>query len=90
MVRVLVYMLSGLIGLAIIGAGGAAFMLWRYGRDLPDYTQLARYEPPTVTRVHAGDGRMITEYATERRVFVPYAAIPKHVVEAFVASEDQN
>src|SRR3546814_13445475 len=40
--------------------------------------------------VHAGDGRLITEYAIERRVFVPYSAIPRHVIEAFVAAEDQN
>src|SRR3546814_6743040 len=43
-----------------------------------------------MTRVHAGDGRLITEYAIERRVFVPYSAIPRHVIEAFVAAEDQN
>src|SRR3546814_8972526 len=60
------------------------------GRDLPDYKQLASYEPPMMTRVHAGDGRLITEYAIERRVFVPYSAIPRHVIEAFVAAEDQN
>ena len=45
--------------------------VWYFGRDLPDYQQLADYQPPIVTRVHAGDGRLLAEYATEKRVFVP-------------------
>lgn len=64
--------------------------LWHYGRDLPDYKQLANYEPPTVTRIHAGDGRLIAEYARERRVFVPIEAMPRQLVQAFIAAEDQN
>lgn len=61
-----------------------------FGRGLPDYQQLADYEPPTVTRFHAGDGRLLTEYAVEKRVFVPVSAIPKRVVKAFLAAEDKN
>ena len=65
-------------------------MFYHYGRDLPDYKQLADYDPPTVTRVHAGDGRLLVEYATENRVFVPVRAIPRRVVNAFLAAEDKN
>ncbi|MEX2616504.1 MAG: penicillin-binding protein 1A [Alphaproteobacteria bacterium] len=79
----------GLFGAALAG-GGAVYALWHYGRALPDYKQLADYAPPTVTRLHAGDGRLIAEYATERRVFVPVAAMPRLVVNAFIAAEDQN
>src|SRR3546814_9313141 len=57
---------------------------------LPDYGPLADYEPPTWTRVHAGDGRLLAEYATEKRVFVPMEAIPRRVVNAFLSAEDQN
>ena len=59
-------------------------------KGLPEYKQLVDYEPPTATRVHAGDGRLIAEYATENRVFVPIKSIPKRVVQAFVSAEDQN
>ena len=59
-------------------------------QDLPDYEQLAEYEPPIMSRMHAGDGLLIAEYAFERRVFVPIEAIPPHVVEAFLAAEDAN
>ena len=82
--------LSLIVVLTAAGAGGAAYILYRYGRDLQDYKQLADYEPAMMTRVHAGDGHLIAEYAKERRVFVPVAAMPRRVVNAFVAAEDQN
>ena len=86
--------LAGLAGLGVLGAiavaGVILYSLWHYGPTLPDYKQLADYEPPTATRVHAGDGRLIAEYATENRVFVPITSIPKRVKDAFVAAEDQN
>src|SRR6185312_2452003 len=47
-------------------------------------------EPPITTRVHGGDGRLLAEYAAERRIFVPIAAIPKRVIHAFLSAEDKN
>src|SRR5207249_5071023 len=79
-----------LVLLAIAGGGVVGLTIWYFGRDLPNYQQLAHYEPPITTRVHAGDGRLLAEYSTERRVFVPIQAIPKLVVSAFLAAEDKN
>jgi penicillin-binding protein 1A len=76
--------------LAIIGGGFAGLTIWYFGRDLPDYQQLANYQPPITTRVLAGDGRLLAEYATEHRVFVPIDVIPKRVIAAFLAAEDKN
>lgn len=76
--------------LSIAGGAAVAFVLWRYGIGLPDYSQLANYEPAITTRVHAGDGRLITEFAREKRLYVPYETIPKLVINAFVSAEDQN
>jgi len=58
--------------------------------DLPDVDTLKEYTPSVMTRVHAGDGKLITEYAIEHRVFVPHEAIPKDLQHAFVAAEDQR
>jgi len=66
------------------------YILYSYGRDLPDYKQLANYEPPVVSRVYAGDGSLIKEYAREKRLFVPISAIPPKVIQAFLSAEDQN
>ena len=62
----------------------------RFDRDLPGYQQLAHYQPPIMTRVYAGDGRLLAEFAAERRVFVPIDAMPKRVVDAFLSAEDRN
>jgi penicillin-binding protein 1A len=83
-------LLASLVVLAIIGAGAGLYLLHRYGRDLPDYRQLADYQPPTVTRIHAGDGRLMAEYAHEKRIFVPVEAIPRRLIQAFLAAEDKN
>lgn len=90
MIRALLTLL-GLVAL-FAGAGGAAVVvgLFYFGRGLPDYRQLAVYEPPVMTRVYAGDGRLMAEYAVEKRVFVPVGAIPKRVVQAFLSAEDKN
>ena len=85
-----IFLVGTTLFFAVVGVTGAVVGLWHYGRDLPDYKQLADYEPPTVTRIHAGDGRLIAEYARERRVFVPIEAMPRHLVQAFIAAEDQN
>lgn len=75
---------------AVVGGGVLLWALDRLARDLPEHERLARYEPPTATRLYAGDGRLLAEYAREKRVFVPIEAIPARVVQAFVAAEDQH
>lgn len=79
----------GFIGV-FVGAIGVFYLVFHYSKDLPDYSQLAKYEPPTVTRLYASDGRMMEEYAKEKRLFVPIEAIPKRLVYAFIAAEDKN
>ncbi|MCR4377916.1 MAG: penicillin-binding protein 1A [Rhodospirillales bacterium] len=83
-----------LLGLTVLGGGLAAgavlYAFWHFGRDLPDFQQLAVYEPPVMTRIHAGDGRLLAEYATEKRVFVPIRAMPRQVINAVLSAEDKN
>lgn len=74
----------------IIGAIAGFLVFEHYAKDLPDYSALATYDPPTVTRLYAGDGRLLAEYATEKRVFVPLSAMPRRVINAFISAEDKN
>ncbi len=76
--------------LFIVGVAGAAGLLWHFSRDLPDYSQLQDYEPAVMTRVHASDGALLAEYARERRLYIPIQAVPKLVINAFIAAEDKN
>ena len=90
MVKLVRFLFVCAVILAIAGAGFVGITIWYFGRDLPDYQQLANFQPPITTRVQAGDGRLLAEYATERRVFVPIQAIPKPVINAFISAEDKN
>ncbi|MEQ9643788.1 MAG: penicillin-binding protein 1A [Alphaproteobacteria bacterium] len=90
MLRFIGISLSLLMLAGIIGGAVAAFVLWSYARELPDYRQLAVYEPPVMSRVHAADGTLIAEYARERRLFVPIETMPKVVIDAFLSAEDKT
>ena len=76
--------------LFVVGVAAAAGLLWHFSKDLPDYSQLQDYEPPVMTRVHAADGSLVAEYARERRLYIPIQAVPKMVINAFLAAEDKN
>ncbi|MGR3466692.1 MAG: transglycosylase domain-containing protein, partial [Shimia sp.] len=70
-----------------IGIGG---IFWMYGRDLPSTADLASYTPKTISRIYSGEGRIIDEFATERRLFAPADEIPPLVKAAFISAEDKN
>lgn len=77
-----------LVGL--LGAAVAGYVVWHYSQDLPDHAQLAKYEPPVTTRVHAADGTLLAEYARERRLYLPIQAMPKLLIAAYISAEDKN
>ncbi len=79
----------GMLGL-MVAVGGAVYAISYYSKDLPDYSQLKDYKPPVVTRVYAGDGRLVSEFAKQKRVFVPVEEVPDILKQAFIAAEDQN
>ncbi|MGB3864011.1 MAG: penicillin-binding protein 1A [Xanthobacteraceae bacterium] len=74
----------------LVGVAAAAGLIWHFSKDLPDYSQLQNYEPPVMTRVHASDGSLVAEYSRERRLYLPIQAVPKLVINAFLAAEDKN
>jgi penicillin-binding protein 1A len=76
--------------LFVVGGAVAGYFVWKFSQDLPDYSQLQNYEPPVMTRVHAGDGSLVAEYAKERRLYLPIQNIPKLVLDAFISAEDKN
>lgn len=75
---------------ALFAGVGLLIVIWSYGKTLPDYQQLKTYEPKITTRFYAGDGRILAEYANEKRFFIPMSAIPPELAEAFISAEDKN
>jgi len=72
---------------AALTVGGIFYM---YSRDLPSHESLAQYTPPTISRIYSGEGRIIDEFAQERRLFVAGEDIPDLIKHAFVSAEDKN
>ncbi|MDD9977917.1 MAG: PBP1A family penicillin-binding protein [Boseongicola sp.] len=77
------------LGLVMVAIGvGAIF--FAYGKDLPDHESLADYLPPTISRIYSTEGRIIDEFAEERRIYAPAEEIPDLVKHAFISAEDKN
>ena len=75
-------MFAGVCFLAVAGFIIAAL------QGLPSLADLEDYQPPVTSRVYAGNGALVAEFAREQRVFVPIEEIPDHVKNAFIAVED--
>ncbi len=92
--RFLYYTFLALVSLGFLGliaaVAGLIYIFSYFGHDLPDYSQLKDYKPPVVSRLYAGDGRLMEEYAEEKRIFIPIEEIPPVVKYAFIAAEDKN
>ncbi|MBR2575572.1 MAG: PBP1A family penicillin-binding protein [Loktanella sp.] len=80
------FLMMGLV-MAALGLGGVIFL---YGRDLPSYETLSQYTPKTISRIYSREGRIIDEFAVERRLFTPAEDIPDLVKQAFISAEDKN
>lgn len=65
-------------------------LFYFFGHDLPDYTQLKKYDPPVLTRLFSKEGDVFAEYAIEKRIFVPIESIPDHVIKTFLVVEDEH
>ena len=64
--------------------------LWYFSIGLPDYKKLSNYQPPISSRVYSENGKLIAEYALQKRLFVPYDSIPDKVINSFLSAEDKN
>ncbi len=94
MLRFLVSSLGGIFSWIVTGIFFAVLTIgavfWIYSRDLPDHEYLAQYTPKTISRIYSGEGRLMDEFATERRIYAPIEDIPDLVKHAFISAEDKN
>ena len=90
MLKLLSYLASMALFFLIILIIGLTYGMTKINITIPDYRQLETYEPPVTTRLFAGDGQVMMEYAAEKRLFVPIEKIPDKVKHAFIAAEDKH
>ena len=88
--KIFTFIFTSLFFVSILLLGAFFYILWHFGKGLPDYRQLSKYEPSVVTRVHAANGALLKEYSVQQRVFVPIDVIPKIIISAFLSAEDKH
>ena len=65
-------------------------VLWAFSNNLPDYKFLKNYKPPVSSKVYSGEGELVSDFSSEKRIFIPYKAIPNKVINSFLSAEDKN
>ena len=65
-------------------------ILWTFSNNIPDYKFLKNYKPPVSSKVYSGNGELVADFSKEKRIFIPFSAIPKKVINAFLSAEDKN
>lgn len=90
MFKIFSILASAALFFAVLVLVGLIVFMGRINKELPDYHQLADYEPAVTTRLYAGDGQLLMEYAAEKRLFVPVDKIPLRVKQAFISAEDKH
>ncbi len=83
-------LIIGLISVSFLLVISVISILWVFSNELPDYKFLKNYKPSVSSKVYSGNGELVSDFSQEKRIFVPYDAIPKKLINAFLSSEDKN
>ena len=65
-------------------------ILWSFSNSIPDYKFLKNYKPPVSSKMYSGNGELVADFSREKRIFIPYSAIPTNVINSFLSAEDKN
>ena len=84
--NILILLLSFSLLIVIVIFG----ILWTFSNNIPDYKFLKNYKPPVSSKMYSGNGDLVADFSKEKRIFVPYDAIPKKVIYSFLSAEDKN
>jgi len=79
-----------ILSLGLLSAFIIIAVLWAFSNNLPDYKFLKSYKPAVSSKVYSGDGELVNDFSSEKRIFVPYNAISEKVINSFLSSEDKN
>ena len=78
------------ISLILLASVTILSVLWTFSNNIPDYKYIKNYKPPVSSKVYSGNGDLVADFSQEKRVFVPYNAIPENVINSFLSAEDKN
>jgi len=78
--------LFGVIGVILL----FLFASWGFFGEMPSFEKLENPDSNVATEIISSDGEVIGKFYAENRVPVKYADLPKHLVDALVATEDER
>ena len=78
--------LSALISIFLI----FIFVIYIFGKDLPNFDKLSFYKPRLVSKIYTSNGNFLEDYSNENRIFARYEEIPTELINCFLVSEDVN
>ncbi|MDA7486277.1 PBP1A family penicillin-binding protein [Candidatus Pelagibacter ubique] len=78
------------LSVGLLSAFSVLAVLWAFSNNLPDYKFLKNYKPSVSSKVYSGDGELVNDFSSEKRIFVPYKSISEKVINAFLSAEDKN
>ena len=84
--KIILIIFSGILVMSI----SIIAVLWAFSNKLPDYKFLKSYKPPVSSKVYSGEGELVSDFSQEKRIFIPYNAIPNKVINSFISAEDKN
>ncbi len=79
-----------ILSLVLLSSVTILIVLWTFSNSIPDYRFLKNYKPPVSSKMYSGNGELVADFSKEKRIFVPYEAIPKNVINSFLSAEDKN
>ena len=79
-----------ILSLGLLSVFFVLAVLWAFSNNLPDYKFLKSYKPPVSSKVYSGNGELVNDFSTEKRIFVPYNSISKKIINSFLSAEDKN
>ena len=78
------------LSLFLVSSLAILIVLWTFSNSIPDYRFLKNYKPPVSSKMYSGEGELVADFSKEKRIFVPYEAIPQNVINSFLSAEDKN
>ena len=88
--RIIKHLFILILSFGLLSVFSILGVLWAFSNNLPDYKFLKNYKAPVSSKVYSGEGELLDDFSSEKRIFIPYEAIPKKVINSFLSSEDKN
>ncbi|MDR0735518.1 MAG: transglycosylase domain-containing protein, partial [Zoogloeaceae bacterium] len=89
-VRIILYPVGFVLGLALMGVAIAVIVVVISYPTLPDLDALTNYQPRIPLRIYSNDGHLIGEFGEERRAPVKFQDVPDTLKQALLAAEDDE